>query len=115
VATLGELFANTDRHFGNLAFYDRYDGQFALAPVYDMLPMLYKPEHDQIVPRMFEPSTPTTSTLPSFGRARVLAEDFWRRCAQDDRISSAFRGICAECVAALEALPRTGAYAWPAS
>jgi hypothetical protein len=33
-----ERIANTDRHFGNLAFYDRYDGRFALAPVLDTLP-----------------------------------------------------------------------------
>lgn len=110
VATFGELIANTDRHFGNLAFNDRYDGKFELAPVYDMLPMLYKPEHDQIVERDFEPSSPTTNTMQAYGKARALAEDYWQRCAQDGRISSGFRTICANCHDALDALPRTGAY-----
>src|SRR5436190_792381 len=41
LATFGALIANTDRHLGNLACFDRYDGRFMLAPVYDMLPMLY--------------------------------------------------------------------------
>lgn len=110
VATFGELIANTDRHFGNLAFIDRYDGKFELAPIYDMLPMLYKPEHDQIVERIFEPTTPTTSTMQSYGRARELAEIYWDRCAQDSRISGQFQAISAACLGALRGLPRTGAY-----
>lgn len=109
-ATFGELIANTDRHLGNLAFLDRYDGKFELAPVYDMLPMLYKPEHDQIVERNFQPAIPTTSSMQSYGQARALAEKYWQRCAQDARISADFRSICARCEAALQALPRTGAY-----
>ncbi|MBB6091187.1 hypothetical protein HNQ60_000033 [Povalibacter uvarum] len=109
-ATFGELIANTDRHFGNLAFIDRYDGEFALAPIYDMLPMLYKPEHDQIVERVFEPPTPTTSTMQSYGRARELAERYWGRCARDSQISAEFQAISTACLGALRALPRTGAY-----
>ena len=110
VSTFGSLIANTDRHFGNLAFFDQYDGRFRLAPVYDMLPMLYAPEHDQLAARSFAPPDPSSANLREYGRARVLAEQFWRNCAQDERISAAFRRICAECLSALEALPRTGAY-----
>ena len=33
LSTFGALIANTDRHFGNLACFDRYDGRFTLAPV----------------------------------------------------------------------------------
>jgi hypothetical protein len=110
VATFGELIANTDRHFGNLAFIDRYDGKFELAPIYDMLPMLYKPEHDQIAERIFEPPTPTTSTMQSYGRAREFSEIYWGRCMQDSRISGEFQAISAACLSALRALPQTGAY-----
>jgi hypothetical protein len=111
VATFGALIANTDRHFGNLAFFDRYDGRFELAPVYDMLPMLFAPEHDQIMARVFEPPIPSSETLRSYGEARSLAQTYWGLCAQDPRISDPFRAICAACAAALQALPRTGAYA----
>jgi serine/threonine protein kinase HipA of HipAB toxin-antitoxin module len=111
LATFGSLIANTDRHFGNLAFFDRYDGEFRLAPVYDMLPMLYAPEHDELVARTFEPQSPTADTLRSYGRARALAEQYWRRCASDERISDGFRGIAAANLATLESMPRTGAYA----
>lgn len=111
-ATFGALIANTDRHFGNLAFYDRYDGRFALAPIYDMLPMLFAPEHGQVTARVFNPPDPTSETLRAYGRARSLAEKYWRRCAEDARISEEFRGISAACEAALQALPRTGAYVY---
>jgi hypothetical protein len=111
VATFGSLIANTDRHFGNLAFYDSYDGRFQLAPIYDMLPMLFAPEHSQIVQRVFSPPDPTSETLRAFGDARVLAEKFWRLSAQDQRISEDFRNLCATCGETLQALPNTGAYA----
>jgi hypothetical protein len=111
VSTFGSLIANTDRHFGNLAFFDAYDGKFRPAPVYDMLPMLFAPEHDQVSARVFTPPDPATETLRVYGFARSLAEQYWRACAQDERISEDFRRTCAACLAALEALPRTGAYA----
>jgi hypothetical protein len=106
VATFGSLIANTDRHFGNLAFFDNYEGKFRLAPVYDMLPMLFAPEHDQLAERVFDPPDPSTATLRAYGRARALAEQYWRACADDARISDEFRRICAGCLAALEAMPR---------
>ncbi len=111
VATFGGLIANTDRHFGNLGFYDRYDGKFRLAPVYDMLPMLFAPEHDQLFAREFTPPDPASTTLRAYGRARLLAELYWRACANDERISEGFRRICATCLTALETLPRTGVHA----
>lgn len=110
LATFGALTANTDRHFGNLAFYDSYRGTFSLAPVYDMLPMLFAPEHNQIVSRTFVPASPTADTLSTYAHARDLAEQYWRAIINDDRISEDFRQISAECLATLERLPRTGPY-----
>lgn len=114
VSTFGAMVANTDRHFGNIAFYDTYDGRYSLAPVYDMLPMLFAPEHDQVLARVFKPPDPTSDTLLAYGRARSLAEDYWHRCAQDLRISDEFRAISTACRASLETLPRTGAYVYQA-
>jgi HipA-like protein len=111
LATFGALIANTDRHLGNLACFDRYDGKFTLAPVYDMLPMLYAPEHDELPERAFEPPTPSADSLNVFGRARGLAEKYWGACARDERIGADFRAIAAANLRALESLPRTGAYA----
>jgi hypothetical protein len=110
ISSFADLIANTDKHFGNLAFYDSYDGGFRLAPVYDMLPMLFAPVDDQLVARIYAPSDPTSDTLNVWGRARSLAEEYWRALASDARISAEFRGICAACLQTLEALPKTGAY-----
>ena len=107
----GGLIGNTDRHFGNLAFYDRYDGRFELAPIYDMLPMLFAPEHGQIIARVLRPPDPVAGTLSVWAAARALAEKYWRELRLDARVSEEFRELCAACLSALEALPRTGAYA----
>jgi hypothetical protein len=110
ISSFADLIANTDKHFGNLAFYDAYDGRFRLTPVYDMLPMLFAPAHDQLVARSYTPADPTSETLNVWGRARALAEEYWRTLASEARISAEFRGICAACLQTLESLPRTGAY-----
>ncbi|HEU4529707.1 MAG TPA: HipA domain-containing protein, partial [Steroidobacteraceae bacterium] len=107
----GALIANTDRHFGNLAFLDRYDGRFALAPVYDMLPMLFAPQNEQLTERAFVSPSPTSDTLRSWSSARAAAEDYWRRLSSDTRISASFQSIAAGCARSLLSLPRTGAYA----
>jgi len=112
VTTFGGLIANTDRHFGNLAFYDSYTGRFELAPIYDMLPMLFAPEHDQIIAHVFQPPGPTSDTLLMWPRARALAQGYWRALTGDARIGAEFRQIAGACLRALEALPRTGAYAY---
>jgi len=110
ISCFADLIANTDKHFGNLAFYDSYDGRFRLTPVYDMLPMLFAPAHDQLVARIYTPADPTSETLNVWGRARALAEGYWQLLANEPRISAEFRTICAACLQTLESLPRTGAY-----
>jgi hypothetical protein len=110
ISSFADLIANTDMHFGNLAFYDTYDGRFRLTPVYDMLPMLFAPAHDQLVARSYTPADPTSDTLNVWGRSRALAEKYWRTITSEARISAEFRGICAACLQTLESLPRTGAY-----
>jgi hypothetical protein len=113
ISSFADLIANTDKHFGNLAFYDTYDGRFRLAPVYDMLPMLFAPAHDQLVARIYTPVNPTSDTLNVWGRARALAEEYWRSLARETRISAEFRALGAACLDTLESLPRTGAYSSP--
>jgi hypothetical protein len=112
VYTFGGLIANTDRHFGNLTMFDQYDGELSLAPVYDMLPMLFAPQNDQILVRVFDPRDPTAETMTAYRSARELAEKYWRRLSDDGRISLEFREIARACGKTLAALPRTGAYAY---
>jgi hypothetical protein len=112
VSTFGALIANTDRHLGNLACFDRYNGNFNLAPIYDMLPMLFAPSHDELVARVYEPPEPTSATMRAWGKARDVAEEYWRVLTQDKRISGGFRDICSACLSTLNSQPRTGAYAY---
>lgn len=112
IYTFGGLIANTDRHFGNLAMFDRYDGQFRLAPVYDMLPMLFAPQNEQIIARIFEPVDPTAETITVYAAARELAERYWELLSSDARVSADFRALAEACGHTLAALPRTGVYAY---
>jgi hypothetical protein len=105
----GALIANTDRHFGNITLFDDYDGPFKLAPVYDMLPMLFAPQNDQIVPRVFEPPAPRSAWLPVWSRARSLAESYWQRLVDESTLSEEFRELCVRCLESLRALPTRGA------
>ena len=93
----GQLIANTDRHYGNISLVLR-DGDWALSPTYDMLPMLYAPVGGELVPRDFasRPLQPTAATLGEWDEARRLALQFWRAAAADGRISPGFRAIAAE-------------------
>ena len=92
----GQLIANTNRHYGNISFVLQGD-DWALSPTYDMLPMLYMPLHSEIVPRDFAGALPQPSaaTLAVWPLAQQLAGEFWRKAAQDVRISPGFRAIAA--------------------
>ncbi|PIF27865.1 HipA-like protein [Acidovorax sp. 56] len=93
----GELIANTDRHYGNISLL--LDGDdWALAPAYDTLPMLYAPVGGELVPRDFaaRPLQPTAATLPEWPQAQALARSFWAAASADARISDGFRQIAAE-------------------
>ena len=90
----GRLIANSDMHLGNLSFTPR-GGAFALALLYDMLPMLYAPlPGGEVPPRNFEPPTPLPPQRPAWLAACGAAIAFWQRCAGDRRISEAFRQEC---------------------
>jgi hypothetical protein len=93
----GVLIGNTDRHYGNISLL--LDGDdWALAPAYDMLPMLYAPVGGELVPRNFaeRPMQPTAATLPEWPQALALARSFWAAASADARISAGFRQIAAD-------------------
>lgn len=96
----GRLIANSDMHDGNLSFRPhRIDSRagFALAPVYDMLPMQYAPVRGMELPPVnFQPPLPLPAERSAWARAAGAAVQFWNLCAYDTRISNDFRAICAE-------------------
>jgi hypothetical protein len=102
--TFGQLIGNSDRHFGNLSFFLEGDGRFRLAPVYDMLPMLFAPVSADIVERRFEPSPPTADNLDVWPHAARCAVAYWSRLAASSELSSEFRERALRCQSAVEAL-----------
>jgi DNA-binding transcriptional ArsR family regulator len=99
----GALIANTDRHFGNVTLFDRYEGPLEVAPVYDMLPMLFAPQNEQVIARHYEPVRPTAATLSVWRQARALAEKYWARLTHEQHLSDEFRELAAQCLVALRA------------
>ena len=108
IDAFGALIGNTDRHFGNITLFDSYVGYLQLAPVYDMLPMLFAPADEQLIQRVFEPAPPTAAWLSIWPRAYAIAERYWNNVAQDARITAAFREQSARCLESLRALPARG-------
>ena len=87
----GRLIGNSDMHDANLAFRPG----LALAPAYDMLPMMYAPMRGGELPHTeFRPEPPLPAEAPIWRRAAEGAEYFWNLCAGDARISADFRRIC---------------------
>ncbi len=85
----GHYIQNSDMHFGNLSLIPGSSG-FALAPIYDMLPMRYAPNAGEL-PRAPAAAAPAmASDLDDL--ARHMAITFWRRVVADQRVSPDFRG-----------------------
>ncbi len=93
----GRLIGNTDMHFGNLSLYvDRSDvarGRFTVAPVYDMLPMRWRPDVQSGALDLL-PFTPDDESLRS--PARAVAREFWARAGASSDLSRAFRALARE-------------------
>lgn len=91
----GKLIANSDRHHGNLSLFCEGETCLGLAPVYDMLPMLYAPQQNQIVARPFVPPTPKIFEVPQWNNALAAARDFWAHVQRHPHISAAFKAVTA--------------------
>ncbi|MCG5497513.1 HipA domain-containing protein [Ectothiorhodospira variabilis] len=104
--TLLQNFANwienSDQHLGNLNLQPHPDGRLALAPVYDMLPMLHAPRPGEVPPTPVFKPPPAHGSIEPWRQGGAMALDFWRRAAADDRISSDFRAVAAERAEAVE-------------
>jgi hypothetical protein len=106
LSVFGNLVANTDQHFGNVSLITVDGGRrFALAPAYDMLPMLYAPPGDEVPVRVFDPRFRAKArAIEQWEDALAWAILFWETAATDDRISEEFRGLCGENARLLQGL-----------
>lgn len=90
----GRLIGNSDMHFGNLSLWvepgDVAAGRFTLAPVYDMLPMRWRPDvHTGSLD--LSPFSPEPLDLQS--PARPVAQSFWARAADHPGLTADFRRL----------------------
>jgi hypothetical protein len=96
----GQLIGNTDMHDGNLSFRPRKSAAtspLALAPAYDMLPMLYAPRRGVELPQVsFVPRLPLPAEREAWRDAAAAAAQFWAQAADDAHVSVGFRTICAD-------------------
>lgn len=95
IHAFGHLIGNTDMHFGNLAL--QVDGpeavargRFTLAPVYDMLPMRWRPDAHIGAPDL-APFEPDGAALAS--GARPVARRFWEQAQALADLSPGFRQL----------------------
>jgi hypothetical protein len=102
--TFGQLIGNTDRHFGNLSFFVEDTGSFVqdlvklrLAPLYDMLPMVFAPKGTTVVESRFEPRPPTANNLDVWHHAARCAVAYWKRLVDVAELSDGFRALCVHC------------------
>jgi len=100
----GRLIGNTDMHSGNLALFvqllDVRKGRFKLAPVYDMLPMRWRPDARAGEISEYTRFGPDASALTS--DAAPMALEFWHSLAALPTVSPELRNVSAQMVETIE-------------
>ncbi|MEO6279532.1 type II toxin-antitoxin system HipA family toxin YjjJ [Roseateles sp.] len=98
----GQLIANSDMHGGNLGFFHDAAG-LRLAPSYDQLPMRYAPlAGGEVLTPPLVAALPMPAERERWQRVAPLALAFWQTAAEDQRISTGFRELCAGNAATLD-------------
>ena len=98
----GQLIANNDMHWVNLSFFLPKDPPFTLAPVYDMLPMYFRPSSmGEIIKRKFDPKLPRPEDQAIWLEMYPHALKYWQRVQEFPEISDEFKEIAQQVVTAL--------------
>lgn len=97
----GVMIGNTDMHYGNAGFMLGDKRPLALAPVYDMVPMCYRPDIEGRLPGApVVPPLPPPESRVVWLQAVKLARVYWQRLAQDASISNDFKEVALQNMAA---------------
>jgi hypothetical protein len=100
----GQLIGNSDRHFGNVSFFERDDGTIRLAPTYDMLPMSLAPSGEVVAPRVPSPDPANAATLDLWPDAARWAVRYWLAVEENGDLEPAVRQYARRAVASVEEL-----------
>lgn len=94
IGWFGDLIANNDMHSGNIGLHLSDRRPLRLAPVYDMLPMRFRPSaNGEVVDREYEVRLPLPEQRSDWRRAVIMALDFWQAILDDPDISGDFQRI----------------------
>ena len=103
----GRLIANSDQHFANVSLFLDDRRPLLLAPVYDMLPMQYRPTAGgEIADRPFQVAVAPPRQQAVWQTAAALASGYWRRIGDDAVVSADFRALVAANAGAVEEAAR---------
>ncbi|HET9033737.1 MAG TPA: type II toxin-antitoxin system HipA family toxin YjjJ [Dokdonella sp.] len=103
ISWFGLLIGNSDMHLGNVGLYLADSRPLELAPVYDMLPMRFRPANSgEIVERRYEIALPAPEQRADWLEAAPMARQFWQRIADEPRIPDQFQAIAKDANATLE-------------
>lgn len=98
----GTLIGNTDMHFGNVSFFLSDDRPLPLCPVYDMLPMRFRPASSgEIRTATQHPSLPRPEDETAWLEMWPVALAYWTRVGRANEVSRDFRKIVREAAEAL--------------
>lgn len=94
IGWFGDLIANNDMHSGNIGLHLSDQRPFRLAPVYDMLPMRFRPSaNGEVVAREYEVRLPLPEERNDWHQAAIMALDFWQAILDEPDISDDFQQI----------------------
>lgn len=100
----GVMIGNTDMHYGNAGLLLREGKPLELAPVYDMVPMFYRPDIEGRLPAgPVVASSPPPESRVVWQVAATLARAYWQRLSQVDAVSQSFRAIALQNLSACPA------------
>ena len=98
IHAFGQCIGNSDMHFGNLSFFvDAVDRPtLILAPVYDMLPMMWRPEVNtgELNLRLLDTSMVIPTYAHEKAESREWAIAFWQQAAALDALDEPMRDAC---------------------
>ena len=96
----GQYIGNTDMHFGNLSFFvdDVLQPDLAPTPVYDMLPMMWRPgvHSGELDARPVQPQAQPAGYAALADPVRNWAITYWERATDLPALSPALRAASAE-------------------
>ena len=103
ISWFGLLIGNSDMHLGNAGLQLTDSRPLELAPVYDMLPMRFRPASSgEIVERRYEIALPAPEQKADWLEAAPVARRFWQRISDEPRISRQIQAISIDANAMLE-------------